>query len=147
MALLRPARLFRKPGTPSPGPCAADDTLAEGHTSLAFIKVYYDRDWTAAEKEFQRAIELNPNYANAHHWYAEFLSLVWAGISRRSRSLSGPAKSIRYPRSSTPGSVRDTCTRGNTKKRLRKAGTRSKWIRISRLRTSSSARLMNRRAC
>lgn len=55
---------------------ALDDSLAEAHTSLAFVTLYYDRDWVNAEREFRRAIELNPNYANGHHWYAEFLSLV-----------------------------------------------------------------------
>ncbi len=55
---------------------ALDDSLAEAHTSLAFVTLYYDRDWAAAEREFRRAIELNPNYASGHHWYAEFLSLV-----------------------------------------------------------------------
>ncbi len=55
---------------------ALDDSLAEAHTSLAFVKLYSDRDWVGAESEFRRAIELNPNYANGHHWYAEFLSLV-----------------------------------------------------------------------
>jgi TolB-like protein/DNA-binding winged helix-turn-helix (wHTH) protein/Flp pilus assembly protein TadD len=54
---------------------ALDDSLAEAHTSLAFVTLYYDRDWANAEREFRRAIELNPNYANGHHWYAEFLSL------------------------------------------------------------------------
>jgi tetratricopeptide (TPR) repeat protein len=53
-----------------------DDSLAEAHTSLGFVKLYYDRDWAGAEHEFRRAIDLNPNYANGHHWYAEFLSLV-----------------------------------------------------------------------
>ena len=53
-----------------------DPDLAEAHTTLAFINLYYDWDWDAAEREFRRAIELNPNYANAHHWYAEYLSLV-----------------------------------------------------------------------
>jgi TolB-like protein/Tfp pilus assembly protein PilF len=53
-----------------------DDSLAEAHTSLAFVSLYYDRDWTKAEREFRRAIDLNPNYANGHHWYAEYLSLV-----------------------------------------------------------------------
>jgi TolB-like protein/DNA-binding winged helix-turn-helix (wHTH) protein/tetratricopeptide (TPR) repeat protein len=53
-----------------------DDSLAEAHTSLAFVTAYYNRDWAGAEREFRRAIELNPNYANGHHWYAEFLSLV-----------------------------------------------------------------------
>jgi TolB-like protein/Flp pilus assembly protein TadD len=47
-----------------------DDTLAEALTSLAFVRMHYDWDWTGAEKEFQRAIKLNPGYATAHHWYA-----------------------------------------------------------------------------
>jgi TolB-like protein/DNA-binding winged helix-turn-helix (wHTH) protein/Tfp pilus assembly protein PilF len=53
-----------------------DDALAEAHTSLAFVSLYYDRDWTKAEREFRRGIALNPNYANGHHWYAEYLTLV-----------------------------------------------------------------------
>ena len=53
-----------------------DAGLAEAHTTLAFIDLYYDWDWAAADREFRHAIELNPNYANAHHWYAEYLSLV-----------------------------------------------------------------------
>jgi TolB-like protein len=47
-----------------------DDTLAEAHTSLALVKMSYDWDWPGAEREFKRALELNPNYATAHHWYA-----------------------------------------------------------------------------
>jgi len=43
---------------------------AEAHTSLAMVLFDYDRDWQAAQKEFQAAIKLNANYANAHHWYA-----------------------------------------------------------------------------
>jgi TolB-like protein/DNA-binding winged helix-turn-helix (wHTH) protein/Tfp pilus assembly protein PilF len=52
-----------------------DPGLAEAHTSLALITEDFDYDWETAEKEYRRAIELNPNYATAHHWYAEFLSL------------------------------------------------------------------------
>ncbi|MFZ0478622.1 MAG: winged helix-turn-helix domain-containing protein [Terriglobales bacterium] len=52
-----------------------DPGLAEAHTSLALITENFDYDWGTAEKEYRRAIELNPNYATAHHWYAEFLSL------------------------------------------------------------------------
>jgi TolB-like protein/DNA-binding winged helix-turn-helix (wHTH) protein/Tfp pilus assembly protein PilF len=51
-----------------------DNTLGEAHTSLAFSLDVFDWDWKAAEKEFQRAIELNPGYATAHHWYAWHLS-------------------------------------------------------------------------
>lgn len=52
-----------------------DDTLPEAHTALGLIVQNYDHDWQAAEKEFRRAIELNPNYSTAHHWYAEHLVL------------------------------------------------------------------------
>jgi tetratricopeptide (TPR) repeat protein len=45
-----------------------DDSLAEAHASLAFILIYYF-DIAASTREFERAIELNPNYATAHHWY------------------------------------------------------------------------------
>ncbi len=50
-----------------------DDTLAEAHTSLAFTKFAYDWDWPGAEKEFQRAIELNPNYVYAHALHGVYL--------------------------------------------------------------------------
>lgn len=51
-----------------------DDGLAEAHTSLALIAENFDWDWQTAEKEYRRAIELDPNYATAHQWYAEFLA-------------------------------------------------------------------------
>ena len=54
-----------------------DESLAEAHASLALIKENYDYDWSGAEKEFRRATQLNPQYATAHQWYAEFLS--WQG--------------------------------------------------------------------
>ena len=50
-----------------------DDTLAEPHVSLAHVTYYYDRDLTAAEREYKRALELNPNYPTAYSWYAVFL--------------------------------------------------------------------------
>jgi tetratricopeptide (TPR) repeat protein len=50
-----------------------DETLAEGHTSLAGIKFSFDWDWQGAETEFRRAIELNPNDVTAHYWYAQLL--------------------------------------------------------------------------
>jgi Tfp pilus assembly protein PilF len=49
-----------------------DDTLAEAHASLASISYVYDWDWPLAEGEFHRAIQLNPSYASAHHWYAYY---------------------------------------------------------------------------
>jgi serine/threonine protein kinase/Tfp pilus assembly protein PilF len=53
---------------------AKDVSLAEAHTSAALVKELYDWDWSGAEKEFQRAIQLNANSAAAHHWYGEFLT-------------------------------------------------------------------------
>ncbi len=50
-----------------------DGTLAEAHTSLAAVKVLHDWDWQGAEQEFRRAIQLNPNFARAHHWYGNLL--------------------------------------------------------------------------
>jgi len=50
-----------------------DESLAEAHTSLAFIKFRWDRDRVEAEREFQQAIKLQPNYAPAHQWYSSFL--------------------------------------------------------------------------
>jgi TolB-like protein/Flp pilus assembly protein TadD len=47
-----------------------DDTLAEAHATLAHILVNYDWNSSAAEKEFKRSIELNPDYATVHQWYA-----------------------------------------------------------------------------
>ena len=54
-----------------------DSSLAEAHTAYALIVQNYDWDWQRAEREFRRAIQLNPNYATAHHWYAEHL--MWRG--------------------------------------------------------------------
>jgi eukaryotic-like serine/threonine-protein kinase len=53
-----------------------DDSLAEAHTSLALVKEHFEWDWSGAETEFRRAIELNPNSATAHHWYGDYLANV-----------------------------------------------------------------------
>lgn len=50
-----------------------DDTLAEAHTSLGTVRFRFDWDWPEAEREFKRALELNPSYSRAHHDYAWFL--------------------------------------------------------------------------
>jgi TolB-like protein len=50
-----------------------DDSLAEAHASLAFIAETLEWDWPTAEREYKRALELNPGYAAAHNWYAGYL--------------------------------------------------------------------------
>jgi TolB-like protein/DNA-binding winged helix-turn-helix (wHTH) protein/Tfp pilus assembly protein PilF len=61
-----------------------DESLAEGHTSLAEILLSFEWDWPAAEKEFRRAIALNPNYSVAHHRYGWFLDYM----GRREEALA-----------------------------------------------------------
>ena len=51
-----------------------DDSLPEAHISLALVREDYDWDWSGAENEFKRAIQLNPNSATAHQWYGDFLT-------------------------------------------------------------------------
>jgi serine/threonine-protein kinase len=53
-----------------------DDSLAEAHTSLAGINSDYEWDFKGCERELKRALALNPNYATAHHWYAQYLSTM-----------------------------------------------------------------------
>src|SRR5262249_33134008 len=50
-----------------------DASLAEAHSALAFVLHNYDWNWSGAEHEYQRALELNPNYSEAHHGYAALL--------------------------------------------------------------------------
>ena len=67
-----------------------DDTLAEAHTSLAYAKHLFDWDWEGSEKLFRLAIALNPNYANAHHWFAHLLiatSRVDEALAESERAL------------------------------------------------------------
>jgi len=52
-----------------------DDTIAEAHTSLAYIRMVYDWDWPGAEREFQRSIELDPGYPRAHSLFACYFAL------------------------------------------------------------------------
>ena len=53
-----------------------DDQLAEAHTALGCVKLLYDWDWAGAEREFKRAIELNPSSASAHDYYSVFFTVM-----------------------------------------------------------------------
>ena len=61
-----------------------DDNLAEAHAALGNVIIYYHYDFVGAEREEKRAIELNPNYATAHHWYSELLM----GLGRHDEALA-----------------------------------------------------------
>ncbi|MGH9814448.1 MAG: TPR end-of-group domain-containing protein [Candidatus Acidiferrales bacterium] len=55
---------------------ARNEALADAHLSLGFVHFYGDWDWPGAEREFRRALELEPNFARAHRWYALYLSAM-----------------------------------------------------------------------
>jgi len=61
-----------------------DETLAEAHTALARVFAAYEWNWPEAEKEFKRAIELNPRYPTAHQWYGGYLD----AMGRHDESIS-----------------------------------------------------------
>ena len=73
---LPPKEAFPKAKAAAEKALKIDETLAEAHTSLAHVRQYYNWDWLAAEKEYKRAIELNPSYPTAYQWYAEYLMLM-----------------------------------------------------------------------
>ena len=67
-----------------------DNELAEAHNSLAELLYRFDRDWAGAEREFKRALELNPNYAPARHWYSMYLAVM----GRRQQALAEAQKAF-----------------------------------------------------
>jgi eukaryotic-like serine/threonine-protein kinase len=69
-----------------------DDTLCEAHTSLGVYLLRYEWNWPEAEKEFTRAISLNPDYAWAHYWYSNLLALT--GRSDKSIAESETARDL-----------------------------------------------------
>jgi DNA-binding winged helix-turn-helix (wHTH) protein/TolB-like protein/Tfp pilus assembly protein PilF len=75
--LLPPKETYPKAKAAAMKALEIDDQLAEAHTALAVARARYDWDWAGAERDFKRALELNPGYAEAHQWYAVF-SLVIA---------------------------------------------------------------------
>jgi TolB-like protein/Flp pilus assembly protein TadD len=69
-----------------------DPSLSEPHASMALVKFWYEWDWEAAEKEFLRAIELNPSYSSAYQWYGSYLNAMGrfdeaAAAQRHAREL------------------------------------------------------------
>jgi len=70
---LPPTEAFPKAAAAAAKALEVDDVLAEAHASLAWATLHYDWDRAAAEREYRRAVELNPGYATAHQWFALFL--------------------------------------------------------------------------
>src|SRR5277367_6413457 len=75
-AVMTPAQAYPKAKAAALKAVELDSALGEAHNSLAFVLDGFDWDLDAGGKEFERAIELNPGYATAHHWYAWHLGLL-----------------------------------------------------------------------
>jgi serine/threonine-protein kinase len=73
---IRPGKLFPLAKEAALRALEIDNTLAEAHVSLGFVKERYDWDWVAAEREYKRAIDLNADYPTAHHRYGVFLASI-----------------------------------------------------------------------
>jgi TolB-like protein/Tfp pilus assembly protein PilF len=71
-----------------------DESIAEAHAALAYTNFMWLWDWAGAEREFRRAIELNPSYVPAHHWYALYL----AALNRQGEAL----EQIKFAKSLDP---------------------------------------------
>jgi tetratricopeptide (TPR) repeat protein len=67
-----------------------DNSLAEPHAALGVVKRDFEWDWSGAEEEFQRAIELNPRYVEAYHWRGTLLSM----LGRHEEALCEKSKAL-----------------------------------------------------
>jgi serine/threonine protein kinase/tetratricopeptide (TPR) repeat protein len=86
--LLPPDEAFPKAEAAAEKALSLDEDLAEAHASLAFAHWNYDFDWDVVDREYKRAIELNPGYATAYHWYSGYLS----GMGRHSEAIAAVKK-------------------------------------------------------
>lgn len=73
---LAPEEAFPKAREAAHKALAMDDQLAEAHATTGWICVNYEWSWKCAEREYTRALDLNPGYATAHQWFAEYLSYM-----------------------------------------------------------------------
>ena len=73
---LAPKDAFPKARAAAEKALELEPRLAEPHASLGYVRLYYDWKFADAETEFRRSIELNPNYATAHHWYSVYLTAM-----------------------------------------------------------------------
>lgn len=88
--ILKPRDAMAQARTAAAKALQLDDSLAEAHASMGNILHNYDWDWAAAEREYKKAIDLNPNYAMAHHLYAHLL----IETGRREQSLAEAQRAL-----------------------------------------------------
>jgi len=76
MHIAKPETFIRQGRIAAEKALSIDETLAEAHTALGWIKFFYAWDWLGAERSFKQAIQLNPRYATAYNWYAASLGII-----------------------------------------------------------------------
>jgi TolB-like protein len=121
-----------------------DESLAEAHASLSFSLIWFDWDWSGAEKEAKRAILLNPNSAMAHFSYAHVLS----ALGRHDEAVREGARAVELEpvfSFSVPSRACFSITPGAPKKHAIFWRKRSHWVRISGSRTSRWAKFLRSR--
>jgi TolB-like protein/Tfp pilus assembly protein PilF len=84
---LSPAEVWTKAASNAAWAVLHNEESAEAHTSLAHVKATQDWDWQGAEREFQRAIALNPRYPAAHHWYALSCLAPWGRLDQAAEEV------------------------------------------------------------
>jgi len=87
---MAPAEAYVKAREAAVRGLALDPSLAELHASLAYVHRFHDWDWALAEREFLRALELNPGYATGRRWYAQFLS----GLGRHEEAIAEAERAL-----------------------------------------------------
>jgi adenylate cyclase len=95
---LAPGDAFPKARAAAERAISLDSTLAEPHATLGFLHLYYDWDWPAAEREFRRALAIDPSDATAHEWYGLYL----AAMGRFSEARAEEARAQRLDPLSLP---------------------------------------------
>jgi serine/threonine-protein kinase len=115
--VLGPADVWAKAASSAATAVLLDGNSAEARTSLAHVKSTQDWDWRSAEREFQRAVALDPRYATAHHWYGISCPCRWDGSTRRWSRCCWRSRSILSRRSSRATSA--SFTTGGTSARAR----------------------------
>ncbi|MCA1817784.1 MAG: hypothetical protein LC746_15585, partial [Acidobacteria bacterium] len=97
LTAIPPKEAFSKARAAAASALEIDDSLAEAHTSLAHVHMH-GYEWRSAGREFRRAIELNPNYATAHHWHSYYLIM----FGRADEALAEIARALELDPLSLP---------------------------------------------
>lgn len=88
---VHPKEAFEKARAAARKALDIDESIGEAHSSIAWVHTYFDWDWISAEKEHKRSLELNPNYATGHEWYAVFLM----GLGRFDEAIEEAQKALK----------------------------------------------------